>query len=607
MVVTVVLARRDKVPVLPPGQAVYIFDDAVKIGQDGQIFSRVPLADYTTTNPVWNGGVIVLAGARAETVAFQVVVHAGEQALDRVDVQISDLAGSSGAILPSSRAVRFRQFYTEVTRPSRSPAGSTGPGRYPDALIPADLPDHGLPVGIARHQVQGVWIDLEITPDTVPGIYRGSVTVRSDEQLLARHELELEVYDFVLPGERHLRFRSGYGDFGEYLNDHEQIGYSRVCGKESAEFRAREADLYQVAWAHRLAPTTHYSPPIPEHSGSGAALTIDWTTFDRRFAAYLDGSAFADQVPINSIALPVNLYSRGGWPSGIRPETARTPADVDGEAITTAVAQTVQHWRERGWPIVNSFVYLADEPQPDRYEILDAACRAIRHGDRDVPVTIPFYRQFGNHAAEIIDRFQGCVNMWDIAGDYMNLPALQERQAAGDTVGFYQGSEPYQGSEALDADGLAFITWPWIAWRYRLDTLFLYNMTEWTYFRVGKSNKPWRDLPHDIWINPLNQSWQTNSQGVLLYPGDRIGYPGVIASIRLKQIRRGMQDYEYLWLLAQKGDRARADAIARHLVPRALYEAAPGFGDAYNGPGAWQRDPREWARARRDLAAAITR
>jgi hypothetical protein len=71
-----------------------------------------------------------------------------------------------------------------------------------------------------------------------------------------------------------------------------------------------------------------------------------------------------------------------------------------------------------------------------------------------------------------------------------------------------------------------------------------------------------------------------NGDGTLFYPGtpDRIGGSSHIpvASIRLKMIREGMEDYEYLKLLADLGHADEARAIARDLFPNAFAtEVAP--------------------------------
>lgn len=580
-----------------PPSRIFILDDAVKMDRNGRLLSLVDLEGYLSANPAWDGRAITLAGASGETVAFQIMIQAGERPLEAVDVVFSDLRGQEGGESINSRQFsRFREWYVRVTVPSKSPAGSTGLGEYPDALIPAEAEKWGLPVAVASGRTQGIWIDCAIPRDTPGGTYRGSVTISSAGKPLRRLELALEVYGFALPLERHLRWRIGYSGW-------EEVPAHLGIPENSAEWIGLEQDLYRLVWeGHRVVPTTHYQNVPLVAEGTGAGLSIDWDTFDRRFGRYLDGSAFADRVPISIFSLPINLHA--GWPY----RSARLPTDpaaVDSATLTAAARLVARHWEEKGWRLEDTFVYVADEPGPERYASIRKACRAIRDGDPRIRTSVAFYTEFGRAADELVEEFRGLVTMWDVAGDYANLPPLRDRQRAGDSVGIYQGGEPFQGGEALDNDGLALTTWPWIAWRYGLDTLYLYNMTEWTYFRLDRAKVPWSGRRREIWENPLNQSWATNSQGVLVYPGKYVGIRGVVASIRLKQVRRGMQDYEYLWLTKQRGAGERANATCQRLVPRALYEAGP-LGKL--GPrGPWERDPRAWAAARRELARAIER
>jgi uncharacterized protein (TIGR03382 family) len=76
---------------------------------------------------------------------------------------------------------------------------------------------------------------------------------------------------------------------------------------------------------------------------------------------------------------------------------------------------------------------------------------------------------------------------------------------------------------------------------------------------------------HDAWSNQWDFSG--NGDGTLFYPGTpaRIGGSTDIpvASIRLKTIREGMEDYEYLKLLADAGQKDAAKRIARDLFPSA--------------------------------------
>lgn len=571
-------------------QEVFVLDGAVKMSPAGQIFSRAgKMAGYEHDNSVFDGlvGVVRLAGARGERLDFQIMIKAGAQSLAGVEAAISEITGPGGAF-PAGRVKLFRQWHINVTQPSESPAGSAGAGWYPDPLIPADVPKYGLPVDVEAGKIQGVWADVLIPRNAKPGTYSGRITVAAGQRQLAVVPLELRVYDFEMPAERHLRWRIGYCEW-ESVPAH----YGIAAGSD--EWLKIEEDLYRLCWEDcRFAPTTHYNPPHLPSSGKGRDFKYQWDKFDQRFGKYLDGSAFEDKQPVNIVSLPINVEY--GCPTGGKA--------IDGETLEAAVRDVVAHWKAKGWRLEDTLVYIADEPKPDRYPAMQKACETIlkASGGR-IRTSVAFYTHFGQAGAELVKQFAGYVTMWDIAGDCIPCDGkafgmLKERQRAGDFIGFYQGSEPHQGCETLDGDGLALTTWPWIAWRYGLDTLYLYNMTEWSYFRAA--GKSWGAC-NDIWINPLNQGWICNSQGVLLYPGQKVGVRGFIPSIRMKQIRRGMQDYEYFWLLSRKkGGKAKADDICKRIMPKALHE-----GGEWGKPPLWERDPRQWSMVREEMARAI--
>src|SRR5579885_152220 len=67
----------------------------------------------------------------------------------------------------------------------------------------------------------------------------------------------------------------------------------------------------------------------------------------------------------------------------------------------------------------------------------------------------------------------------------------------------------------------------------------------------------WRvdDFTPNAWSNPNNQGWFSSNnypgEGMLVYPGASVGLNQVVPSMRLKWIRDGVEDYEYLQLLKQ--------------------------------------------------------
>jgi hypothetical protein len=106
----------------------------------------------------------------------------------------------------------------------------------------------------------------------------------------------------------------------------------------------------------------------------------------------------------------------------------------------------------------------------------------------------------------------------------------------------------------------------WLAWKFRMDGELYYSMNE----AYGQDNDPWVNI----------RLFGGNGDGTLFYPGrpDRIGGKSdiPIESIRLKLIREGMEDYEYLALLARLDGRQAADQFADRIVQKSyLWESRP--------------------------------
>jgi MYXO-CTERM domain-containing protein len=110
-------------------------------------------------------------------------------------------------------------------------------------------------------------------------------------------------------------------------------------------------------------------------------------------------------------------------------------------------------------------------------------------------------------------------------------------------------------SYMIDASGVRNRAMQWLAFRYRLAGELYYEVTQ--------------AYGHDPWTNQWDFSG--NGDGTLFYPGTPAKIGGTthvpVASIRLKLIREGMEDYEYLKLLSDAGDDALAREIAAGLFP----------------------------------------
>jgi hypothetical protein len=150
----------------------------------------------------------------------------------------------------------------------------------------------------------------------------------------------------------------------------------------------------------------------------------------------------------------------------------------------------------------------------------------------------------------------------------------------------YNGRPPQAGSMILDTDGVALRTWGWIAYRYGLD---LWYAWEGLYFTDRYNHGG----PTDVLTDPL--TFDERSQGGEDFGnGDGLlAYPGPLPSLRLKALRRGLQDRLLLRRLQECGAGVEAGRIARQMVPRALGEAV--------GEVSWPTSEQPWEAARRRL------
>lgn len=84
------------------------------------------------------------------------------------------------------------------------------------------------------------------------------------------------------------------------------------------------------------------------------------------------------------------------------------------------------------------------------------------------------------------------------------------------------------------------------------------------YWRVDKwGSDPWNNVNNSGVFSSNNYP----GEGVLVYPGGPVGLAGVVGSIRLKQIRQGIQDYEYVEILKKLGQGDWALKEVKRIAP----------------------------------------
>jgi hypothetical protein len=241
-------------------------------------------------------------------------------------------------------------------------------------------------------------------------------------------------------------------------------------------------------------------------------------------------------------------------------------------------------------PGVTPFTLTRDEPQNEleRRSARRNAEIIRRHGGGRprllCAVTASVHPDFG-------DAMDVYIAPWNIPEARDRFPDRQVR------FWTYNGKPPEAGNMVVDTSGSALRTWGWIAYRYQVE---LWYAWEGLYFADRYNDGGPTDLTTTVLTFDQRRNRTMtggrdhgNGEGLLAYPEAR-------PSLRLKALRRGLQDRLLLRTLEGCGGGEAAAALAERLVPRALGEGA-----GPPGAHAWPLDEASWEQARQELLDAL--
>jgi hypothetical protein len=554
------------------------------------IHKDYPSGDFRSRNPVWDAAskTVSLKSARNEYVAFQLIVEAPGGRLDELDVALPELKDQAGNRVAARDIQIFKEWYVQVRRPSTGyEKSSLGPAWYADALMPKrrsglwsgfpfSIPD--LHNNIPDQKNHGIWFDIFVPHDrsaAPPGRYTGAVEVtwKGGRDSIS---VALEVWDFALPQENHLP--------GDIWN-----------GSMRQMSPAEEMQYYQLAKQHRFMPLIYaYRPGIEVQ---GTKVKLDWSEYDRRLAPYLDGSAFTEKhgyrgpgygVPFSHMMLPFDVRRKSGaaWPIDL-PPGGRTP---EYEAV----------WKETGRQIrahldanpkshsVKKIAFLngLDESyNEEAYEMMIYYGRLLHESMGRGWFK---YRIDGGYSREALEKLSKEVELLVCHTVSYDHELAQEYRKKGMETWFY-GPMIYEqrrnsgcGSNTfLDLDLLVNRGIGWVGWKYQA------GWVEWEF--DWNAYAAWYEAEN---FKEARRAY--NGSGQLIYRGAVMGYREPIPSIRLKAQRRGLQDYEYFWLLSEKtGSQAASDRLVNEVVYKKPFGRT-----AMLDIEIWRNDPHEWDRAR---------
>ncbi|MBN2289956.1 MAG: DUF4091 domain-containing protein [Candidatus Glassbacteria bacterium] len=591
------------------GQRVWVCGEAEKVNPlTGSLVSsgsyKNDLNSYELAqrqkNQLWNDTTrtLTLAGAGGELLGFQVIVERDGLELTGVSLAATDLTGPGGATIRNSKFEFFLEYY--ILKDGY---------RYPDPLIPLKLvpgydnfsiPDNEK-LGFANNN-QAVWVDLLVPRFTAAGLYTGKLVVLSDQGGAFEISVRLQVYGFTLPDECNYDYEfNHYGGLrnnwpGTYsLGEETFLEFERNAYRLCHKNRVR---LNVVPYSQSGNPCTFITSSMrPVLADSADNIHVaDWSAWDSRFGGYLSGRAFdglprAD-TPVAHWMLPFcHRFSsefNEQWHGKVDqyPYWGSMPVyEVENMRI---MAEFEQHLNERGWtaPLYHVFYnekgrgkynnqlpwYLDEPVQQEDFEALRYYSEIFHNGFSN---TVRYPEDLGDDdlelegfphpgAARFVFRadigrqtllsgyLDGFIDLWNIGGaadeGRYNFAEVAARRDKGEHLMFYG---PW--SYGLDEYNLNLLWSGWNDWRRGSTGHELWNTIGWT---SGMTSN---------WSDVVNEYYKGRT--TYLYPGYRLGLNTPLPTTRMKVIRRGVQDWEYLYRLSQlTGTQESADELVAGLM-----------------------------------------
>jgi hypothetical protein len=400
------------------------------------------------------------------------------------------------------------------------------------------------PIDIFPGQPCSIWVDVYVPSDVKAGIYKGEIKVEADENIASTIPITLKVWNFILPDVATHRTHLGHFSLISKIWEIE---------RESEEYEDIEMRFCKEMARHRINPPIPHSL-LPEVNDDGS-LTINPEQHEK-LVKYVKETNLVDfEVP------------RTPFMTNTSNSTRPTP---ENQSDPVAIEKSIRYYREmykylqdNGWE-KRAYLYLIDEPNSvkDYNQVINLA-KVAEEGAPGLQRLV--VEQTYKHESSWPDLDES-IDIWCALFGFIDRETIQEKINNGDEVWSYSAlvqpapsyhpdyeevkdkNPPYWH---IDQPVIAYRIPTWINRQYDINGLLYWTTSGW-YDEHG----PWL-VPGFVHYSQIAENRYEaryfNGGGMLFYPGNEVGFDGPVTTIRLKNIREGLEDYEYFAILEEKG------------------------------------------------------
>ncbi len=457
---------------------------------------------------------LAISLARNESEGAQVSITSADRLpLGKVRVSIGPLTTERGDVFPADAVTTHLVGYIYVETPSSHRDAPRGGNWCPEVLLPMR------PFDVVGGRTQTVWVNVHASDAVVPGTYRGRVTVAPADAPATELPISIRVRRFALP--RSPRMKTAFA-----MMD----GFTRAAyGEITPALRRQCLDLML---SHRLNPDdiSRTDPPAVE---------------DLLYARSRGLNAF------NILNLVPRPRGKPLWTCYA--ELKDYPADFHDE-LARRLDEYVVELRRHGLSKL-AYFYGFDERGSDYDELIKGICQFLKRRYPEIH-TFTTARYMYQKRRTTPPEYQDYMD-WYCPLTSVYDPELSQRlRQQGKQVWWYVccGPQyPYANFAALDYPSIEGRLLGWMTYGFQADGLLFWHVNLWHPNRIIQGDDPYLDWKPACIAN-------MTGDGCLTYPTTS----GPVSSIRLENIRDGLEDYDYLAMLAD----VRGYDVAKSYVDR---------------------------------------
>lgn len=451
------------------------------------------------------------------------------------DVTVSDFKNGSET-LPASCFDLRHQYYHEIETIFDKESTMLA-GMYPDALVPMSAAKKNGLNTIKKGENQGVYVTVKVPKDQAVGVYTGEFTVTLDGTT-KKVPASVTVLDYTLP---------------------DTVSLKSCIPLQPAYMMQGELDDTQAMYTKYVEALNEYRLSVQylESYYAGSAGNFEHIDFVATTAAELAVEAAKDP-SVSCYAIKVHETptpnAKGGFVAELNENTFRLFLE---KYVDVGLENDVNLF-EKAYVFMGNII---DEPDvhagggggDGAYEWVDYVCKQYEN----VLAGVADYAREKNAPAEVVEDILNMPNV--ITGGFTEkakmlteacptIDILQKsttredyaaKRAEGGDYWWYTCTVPkipYPGYH-IDDNGVSSRVMSWMAKEYDVTGYLTWECICWNNWE-GEKLKGMRAY-EDTQI--IGDCW---GDGVLFYPGAPLGVDGPVPSIRLHNMRDGMEDFE---------------------------------------------------------------